>query len=525
MTRFLYIATYVFLCLPYVFFLSGWLRLPYALVSLALLVWGSGAAIRSVSRDFAMSARDRLTTPHAARILVVLAPVIVVMSFNGVGGWGYQDSDWLRGNAVMLDLVDRPWPVVYQTESGPLALVYYFAFYLPAAWVGKAAGWHAANHTLFVYAVFGLSLAALWTVRLAGARRWWAAIVFLGFSGMDVVGKIIRTAAENMTGIDPQTWWSLEWWAGFGVVGFPSHEEMLTTAPMQAIPGWLITSLVLNDAREKRLLHTFLFYLGVSTLWAPFVAIGLLPLVIVLLRSELSRRGWLSLASWPNALGMLLGLVSTGYYSMRAWPYTLPFDVSHLYQEHFTLTLFRLGPLFLGIYPLFAVLEFGLLHALLYAHLRLRGQSALLDPALRQMLVASTIALLVLPWLNYGWNNDFVLRACVPMLFVTAVVVLRVLDERIPGADRRIHLLKYGLVLVIAVGALNAVWILGRQVLNTYEQGALVAVPDARRVRSLFELQQQRYNGIGFNFVAQYLGSPISPFAEHVMAHPAPTAP
>jgi hypothetical protein len=525
MTRSLYSSTYVFLCLPYVFFLGNWLRPHFAYPAIALLVWSTGIALRGVQRHFGerdASARFG-TTPRG--VLAVLVPVIAVMCLSGVGGWGYQDADWLRGNAIMVDLVTKPWPVIYQTAPEPLVLVYYVAFYLPAAWIGKIAGWHAANHALFVYGLVGLGLATSWTVRVAGVPRWWAALVFFGFSGMDIVGKSMRHAAEIAAGKDPQTWRTLEWWAGFGVVAFPSHMELVTLTVMQAIPGWLLTALVLNDAREERLTKTGLFYLGVCTLWAPFVCIGLLPLVVVLSLPALRRsRPLRELASWPNALGLVLGLVSAGYYSMRYWPYTLPFDVSHLYQEHFTLTLFRIGPLFLGIYPLFLVLEFGLLHALLYAYVR-RRSPALLDTPLCRSLVVSTVGLSILPWINGSWNNDIVLRACLPMLFVTALVALRVLDDGSAPADRRLRLLRAGVLLVIGVGGFNAAWIVGKQVLGTYERGALVAVPDAERVLSPFELQQQRYDKIGFNQVGQYMGSHTSPFAAYVLAHGTPSPP
>jgi hypothetical protein len=524
MTRFLYTATYIFLCLPYVFFLNSWLRPPYSFAGLALLAWCTGVAIHRVSRHIAGS--DDRGTLSVKDVLAALVPVIVVMCLSGVGGWGYQDADWLRGNAVMVDLVEKPWPVVYQTAPEPLVLVYYLAFYLPAAWVGKVAGWEAANHAFFVYGVVGLGLAAVWTVRVADVSRWWATTVFLGFSGMDPVGKVIRFAAEIATGTPHQSWRSLEWWAGYGVVAFPSHMEMVTLTPMQAIPGWLLMALILNDARGKRLAETGLFYLGVSTLWAPFVSIGLLPLVGVLMLPELSRKGTLARsASWPNALGVLLGVIMAGYYSMRYWPYTLPVDVSGLYQEKFTLTPLRLGPLFFGIYPLFVLLEFGLLHALLWAYVRLQSTSALLDRPLRQLLVASAVALAILPWINGSWNNDIVLRACLPMLFVTAVVTLRVLADRVVTTDLRLRRVRLAIMLVVGVGGLNAAWILGKQVIGTYERGALVAIPDMAQVLSPFELQQQHSNAIGFNQVGQYMGSYVSPFAQHILARSTPSPP
>jgi hypothetical protein len=223
-----------------------------------------------------------------------------------------------------------------------------------------------------------------------------------------------------------------------------------------------------------------------------------------------------ALLSWGNAAGVLIGLTVVGYLGSRYWPYTMPIDVSKLYQEHLTLTLFRQGPIFLGVYPLFIALEFGILHVMLYSYIRIAR--TLVDPALLRLLRVSSIVLCILPWINLSWNNDIVMRASIPMLFVTVLVAIRVLGDAyaetsVPGAW-----LQKGVVAVLMIGWLNAAWIAAYQVRGIRSQGALIAVPDERQILSLFELQRSLYDGIGYNFVGQYIGSTKSPFSELLLA-------
>jgi hypothetical protein len=308
------------------------------------------------------------------------------------------------------------------------------------------------------------------------------------------------------------------------VACYNSIIDLLVLTPNQALPAWLLTSLVLNDAREQRLLQTGIFYLGISTLWAPYVSIGLLPFVLVLtLPTLLGERRFGDLLTWPNALGLAAGMMVAGYFACRFEPYALPFDVSGLYQEHLTLTWFRRGNAFLVIYPLFVLLEFGLLHAFIYGYTWLRPE--VLDRPMRRLLYTSTAVLLFLPWINLSWNNDIVMRASMPMFFLTVLASARVLGDRVAQPGRRLRQMKLGILVVLLIGVLNAVQIFGRQVEGVIAQGAMIAIPDPAKILNPFELQIQRYNDIGYNFVNQYIGSTKAPFARLALARAKPSIP
>lgn len=119
--------------------------------------------------------------------------------FVFLGGWGPLDSDWLKHNAILRDLITESWPVIYDVSGHKIMLTYYTAYQLPAAVVGKLLGWQAANHVLFAYTTIGFCLSALWVWVLTGGGRWWIIMIFLAFSGMDFIGRIISTIYREPT--------------------------------------------------------------------------------------------------------------------------------------------------------------------------------------------------------------------------------------------------------------------------------------------------------------------------------------
>jgi hypothetical protein len=96
----------------------------------------------------------KLRLSHLAAACLVS---LVLISISGVGGNGFQDSDWLKHNSILKDLIEKPWPVIYQIGETDALLVYYLAYYLPDSsnvtllfWVPNQAlaGWIASG--LFV---------------------------------------------------------------------------------------------------------------------------------------------------------------------------------------------------------------------------------------------------------------------------------------------------------------------------------------------------------------------------------------
>jgi hypothetical protein len=142
-------------------------------------------------------------------IILLLLTALLLLGMSGVGGYGYQDTDWLKHNAVLKDLIERPWPVVYRLGGQDVPLVYYVAFYLPAAFLGKLGGWFLANQVLFGWSLIGLILVMLWFLILNQRAAFTVVLLFVMFSGLDIIGELVATSA--VAAIRPEARPLLRW--------------------------------------------------------------------------------------------------------------------------------------------------------------------------------------------------------------------------------------------------------------------------------------------------------------------------
>ena len=118
---------------PLVLFLTTWTRPYVALLCLAALV----VAARFFSKSFLVenNCDEALTIEMAALAAIAALAVGLIAGWLGTAP---QSSDWDKHNAVLHDLIDRPWPVYYTSADGsPTMLSYYIGMYLLPAAVGK----------------------------------------------------------------------------------------------------------------------------------------------------------------------------------------------------------------------------------------------------------------------------------------------------------------------------------------------------------------------------------------------------
>ncbi|MFH1267074.1 MAG: hypothetical protein ABIK89_15210 [Planctomycetota bacterium] len=518
----LLVVSCVYLVVPYLIFLLGWLRWWLAVPMAALLVVASCCAVRDVLRVDPSGRRERQGTVISWRQLVLLIGAALFLALlSGAGGYGAQDIDYPKHNAILKALARQPWPVEVASPKGSFPLVYYIAWYLPAGLLGKVAGWQAANHVLFFWTVLGLVLALAWFCTLAGRFTWVVLAVFVGFSGLDVIGagfyKIAAlggtTPSESIQiGFESLRWWNWEmrWWNDEIVRNYSPNVALLFLVPQQCLAGWILTGMIVwtlrhgGDSGRRNLW----FHFGLSSLWAPFVTIGLAPLLAwdFFWRRPLGFRRWRAYASGANLCGLVvLGIVALYYVTRFA---DFPFDVVALASLHFggPEHLSRLEFFFRML--LFLALEVGVIAWCVW-------RTGSVDDAESRGLFGTAVGfLLVLPWFSYGGCNDLVMRASIPCLFLVALFVARAIAS--PPSRRWSKGL---LVFVLVLAAANPLAEIYRHAREVHRQGRLLALPAENDVKSLWMLNRE-YREIavesdavmhrairGDTFFLQYIGS------------------
>ena len=441
---------------------------------------------------------------------------VVALVISGVGGFGHQDTDWLKHNGILKDLVERPWPVVYRLggqdvppEGRDVPLVYYVAYYLPAALIGKLAGWSLANYALFAWTLVGLVLAMLWFVVLVRRISFAVLLLFVMFSGLDVVGRLLVTPA--VAAIRPEVslvliWDHIEQWAwGWQ---YSSNVTLLFWVPHHALAGWIGTAtLMYTILVSPRKTHS-LFLWSTTALWSPFVTIGLAPYLLAELATAdgplLKRLA--RYVSLPNLCGLVMLAVIGLFYSAKFYPISpvLAGDIPH----GFVLSFAPDGQakvIACVLMLVFCALEFGLYGLLI------RPADAGREIRSKVLLLTARGCLLLFPLYRYGASNDFVMRSSIPALYVLAVFVGRALGGRSLSGRRRAVL-----IALLVLGSVTPLIELRRHVEGIRAVGRLVQIPSVDQVAGVGDwgLATDRDGAI----MVQYVGSAQAPFFESLAA-------
>jgi hypothetical protein len=504
--RYLLPISLFYLAIPYFIFIVGWLKWYLALFSMILIILSLYVCIKRTknTNGEGLDKSNQLFFDGKNLLLIVIIGILI-LGISGVGGYGYQDTDWLKHNAILKDLIEKPWPVIYQIDGVNLPLVFNIAFYLPAALVGKFGGWFLANQILFVWSLIGLILSIVWFFILIRRVSPFVLLLFVMFSGLDVIGEWLVT--PTVVALRPEylsyiKWEHIEFWA----IGwqYSSNTTLLFWVPHQALAGWIATGIMLYSILYARVKAYSVFLVGLTILWSPFVMIGLLPYLFIewfLGPGPLSKR-FSQYVSLPNLCGLgLLALI--GFYYGSKLVMTAP--LSNVNIPHgFTLSFIsdnETKAIAAILMLIFCLLEFGLYSIFII------GSKKDMNKESKSVFYATFACLLLIPLYKISGPNDFAMRASIPALFVLAIFLGRTLySQSLTRLKRSV------LIVLILIGSVT-VWIeFHRHIIGIYNAGTLVQTPQISQVLSINEWSFSTSKEA--TILLQYVGNPQAPFFE-----------
>lgn len=411
-------ALIIYLGVPVVLFLFSWLNAGAAVFNIALLLfatkstWVSDTAVLTARRSELFKANIREN-------LVAYVTILLWCCFSGIGGVGFQNTDYAASNALLKDLIENPWPLTL-SENKPL--VYYVAYYLPAALIGKIFGWTAAQLMLFVWSYLGLALmwnilsAALDLKRLSAGRMLLAVSMFILFGGWDVVGILFN---DNYR--DAVLGTHIEWWAN--IAQFSSHTTLLFWVPQHVIAPWIVASYILFLLNSKNTQHSLLLFASISFLWSPIASLGLLPFIAIVIVKQY-KENRLKYFQVPNNffIGPVFAALGLLFYSSNS------IQFPHHWQ--FTENEF---PKYYALIILFEVLPPAIPFLLQHLRQKVFLNQIDLPPPVKlseseKALGWTAIGVLcVLPMYKFGIMNDLAMRASIPALLVLCGFFIKIL--------------------------------------------------------------------------------------------------
>ncbi len=499
--RALFLLSLLYLALPYGLFFAGWIRPPWAIVAILLLVATGLLAARQAWQAGESPAVPRVAlTPTTALAWLVLALLLAFIS--GAGGYGFQTHDWIKHEALLRDLIIRPWPVAYDYYTQPVALVYYFAHYLPAAWIGKVAGSGVAHAVLYGWTVLGLLLTFAWFSLLARRATLGILLVFLLFGGLDWIGYMLR----DQFGWDTfrgESWRELEDWTDL-VLQFDAPVNSLFWAPQHALGGWLagamLAFLLLHPLPRLQFVP-----LALTPFWSPFVTVGLLALLAIRWFTAPTswRQRFADLFSFPNLASVAL-LAMVGFYFSAKLGQISPLLIGEMPRGWLPVTAEMAWPQRLGEWGLFLAVEFGLWGLVLALGRRADDVRGLWGSVL--------VGLVLVSLYSIGLNNDLGMRAAIPLLMLLAAMATRNLSDPALAAWRR------GAILgVLVLGSLTPLTEYARQIgplVTAHAPWQSAHIPENAGLDTLFYDDAVRFT--------QYVGNASAPFFQTVGKPPSP---
>lgn len=275
---------YFCLLLPSLVFVLGFLKWYIALPVTALLVAAYVFTLRDTKKEYELY-REKEISLTKKQLGALIGVVMVWCFLSGLGNWYYQSGDWSARNAIFRDLIRFEWPVIYSAKNA--ALVYYIGYWLPPALIGKLfygitadldVAWVIGNFALWVWSVICVIVVILMVLVFINANTYkrfkTALIVFIAFSGLDIIGTLVLRIFYGVPFPN-----HIEWWTYFQ---FSSMITCLGWVFNQAILSWMATICFISEKNVRN--YAFIIVLMLSSAPLPAVGLALYMLGIAVLK-------------------------------------------------------------------------------------------------------------------------------------------------------------------------------------------------------------------------------------------------
>ena len=409
------IITLIYIYVPVVIFLCGFCAWYVWLLSIAACGFSFYRIYLRFKSDDSDTKDDVISV--SLKMLIIGLIFIVTMCFV-MGFWDVfeQSGDWSKHNAVLHDLVERSWPVVYTAHEKAL-LTYYLGQYMVPALFGKVfgngdviLGFNISHMVMSFWALAGLCIAYLNLIKVTKSDRFGSQIrcllIMFFYSGPLALCQIITNGIfeDDMYSLGSHHWLLIK---GF-MLQYRSDFVMLRWTYPQVIVIWLICMLFLQyrkDIRYYVLLFAPVLLYGAFSI--PFLAIAAVSFVIYefiktkdkmfIVKEVLSVENIICFLT----LGVTLITYFYGYMTVEK-PDALKFHVRDI-----------------NAYSIAVVLIFDLCMFGIYAICMFKDYKK--DILFHCCLVFLTI----LPFFSMGLYNDLVMGASIPALFFMMTFVVK----------------------------------------------------------------------------------------------------
>lgn len=441
----LYASIVLFLTVPLFIFFLGYLRLS---VGIPLTLLFAGIVLYCVS--------DCLNDPNGTKLsksgndlkiplsyLIGYAITALAISYiSGVGEYVFTIQDHPYRRAILRDLINYDWPVIYnystQTNpevreifgiaSGERAFSYYFIYWLPAALAGKVFGFEAGNFILLLWNSLGIFLSLTSVSVFIKKFSAWVPFMYIFFAGLDIIPDAVYFLKPY------ESWYWVEGW--IPKLSYVSNFRELACVYNQMVPCFLIIVLLFLSHNTRSMGLTA----GILFCYSPWAVFGIIPIIGAILfgkkhRANSTSKTVKNVLSPVNIVSSLLILIIFGSYYMA--------NSGAVEYRGFTWNFLDQPIMFIPYYLIFIALKVAPFAIVLYK----RNKA-------NPVYWTSVITLLVIPFYVVTGMNDFCMRGSMPALFFFCIdfcaLVIETMDEK-NTPKTRIGWLKSAAVMLLVI--------------------------------------------------------------------------
>ena len=416
----LYASIVLFLTVPLFMFFMGYLKLfvgiPLTLIFGGLLLYAVSDCANDPDGHKLSLSETTLEVPVS--YIIGFAVIALLISYvSGVGEYIYSLQDHEYRRAILRDLIDYDWPVIYnyKTQTNPevieifknatgnRAFSYYFIYWMPAALVGKMFGFNAGNFVLFLWNSVGIFLSFLGASAAIKKFTYWVPFIFVFFSGLDAIPNMVYELTQY------DGW---RWFEGYVTsMSYVSNFREMASVFNQMIPCFLVVCLLMMSFNVRSLGLTS----GILFCYSPWAVFGILPMVIATLCSKKHRASKVS-RTITNALSpsniasaMFILLIFGSYYMTNS---------AAVSYKGFAWQYFDSPLKFVIAYIVFVLIEVIPFALILY-----KSEKSNI------VYWAAFATLLILPFYRISEMNDFTMRGSMPALFFFSIALTGIVAE------------------------------------------------------------------------------------------------
>ncbi len=447
-------AAYLYVILPLIIFVLMWMKL-YLGVPLAIAI---GLATYRMILDTKVQKDSVSKEPNrynVIRIVIAIAIILLWVYLSGVGGFTWQNEDHYWRNEIFNLLVEYKWPVVQGSSLGAKGMSYYIGFWIVPALIGKLFGVGAGYTAQYIWAVIGVAIFYGLLCRRIGKLALLPLVIFIFFSGLDVVGLLINNTKDF---INMQPGEHIEIWIrGYQ---FSCFTTQLFWVFNQAIYAWVITLLVIDELNKNIVL---IMAAGLLSTTLPIV--GLFPIAVyVMVKSAVKT------ATTNRVKDVVAELFrsSFSYVNIVGFASTIVLGMMFIGNNATSMTENKAtAHNNIWSYILFLLVEIGVYVAITFKQNRKDG-----------LYISAIIMLLICPLIIFGVGTDFCMRACIPAQILLFIYFIEyIYDAAQQGKNKKLALIAV-FFLIGAVAPYNEIYRTVHSIKEYEEKGIEIARKD-----------------------------------------------